>query len=385
MAPLEPWEKVLVDAQAFTATVHGQIACTECHGGTEDAEKETAHTDLIRNPSEPEVGVCSDCHPDVAAAANQSLHATQAGYWTALNARSAPEHKPALEEMFGNHCASCHTTCADCHISQPNSVGGGFIDGHVFQSTPSLTRNCTACHGSRVGSEYLGQHEGLKPDVHFREGRMACVDCHTGQEMHGQEATCDKCHPSPEDDRLPPPQHRYAGLQNPRCETCHPSTTTGTDGIEMHAVHGGDLSCSVCHSVSYASCDGCHVAISEQTGKPFFATDDHYLSFIIGRNPIPSYDRPYRYVTLRHIPISPQSYAYYGQDLLPNYDALPTWMYATPHNTQRETPQTESCNACHGNPALFLTLDKVAPEERAANQSVIMDSIPGPVEEPTEP
>ncbi len=28
-------------------------------------------------------------------------------------------------EMFGNHCDSCHATCGECHVSQPNLVGGG--------------------------------------------------------------------------------------------------------------------------------------------------------------------------------------------------------------------------------------------------------------------
>ncbi|MFO7679356.1 MAG: hypothetical protein R6X34_04845 [Chloroflexota bacterium] len=55
---------------------------------------------------------------------------------------------------------------------------------------------------------------------------------------------------------------------------------------------------------------------------------------------------------------------------------LPTWTYTTPHNIQRETPQTESCDACHGNADLFLTADQVKPEELEANLSVIMESVP---------
>lgn len=210
---------------------------------------------------------------------------------------------------------------------------------------------------------------------------MSCVDCHDSHQLHGQPSNCDACHESPEDVQIPPPEHRYDGLQSPRCETCHTASTTGDDGIEMHTVHGGDLACSVCHSISYTNCYGCHVAISETTEKPFFETDDTYLSFIIGRNPLKSYDRPYEFVTLRHVPISKDSYSFYGEDLLPNYDALPTWTYATPHNTQLETPQTASCNACHGNPDLFLTIDKVLPEERSANWAVIVDSIPKAVEQ----
>jgi thiosulfate/3-mercaptopyruvate sulfurtransferase len=149
----------------------------------------------------------------------------------------------------------------------------------------------------------------------------------------------------------------------------------------MHKEHGGDLSCQVCHSISYKSCDGCHVAISETTGNPFFATDGDYLSFKIGRNPLQSYDRPYEFVTLRHVPVAADSFAFYGDNLLPNISALPTWTYTTPHNIQRETPQTESCDACHGNADLFLMIDDVYPEELEANLSVIIDTIPAPISE----
>jgi thiosulfate/3-mercaptopyruvate sulfurtransferase len=133
--------------------------------------------------------------------------------------------------------------------------------------------------------------------------------------------------------------------------------------------------------VTYTSCDGCHVAVSEKSGKPFFETEKTYFTFLIGLNPQRSYTRPYKYVPLRHVPISPNSFSFYGDNLLPNFNALSNWVYATPHNIQLNTPQTESCNACHGNESLFLTIDKVNPEEVDANQNVIVDEVPAPVEE----
>ncbi|MCA9970271.1 MAG: hypothetical protein KC425_08650 [Anaerolineales bacterium] len=376
---MEPWEKVIVDAETYPDSVHGKIPCVDCHGGVQSADKATAHTDLIANPSNDPDAACGECHTDVVPMNATNLHTNLAGYWTVLDQRTAPEDHEVISEMFGNHCSSCHASCGECHVSQPNLVGGGLIDGHNFNATPSMTRNCTACHGSRVGNEYLGKHEDLRADVHFRQGRMTCIGCHTGNEMHGQADNCQLCHTAPESTMPVPPNHRYDGVQNPRCETCHVSAALGTDEIEMHQQHGGDLSCQVCHSIAYTSCDGCHVAISETTGNPFFATDGSYLGFYIGKNPRKSYDRPYDYVTLRHVPVASDSFAFYGEDLLPNYHALPTWVYTTPHNIQRETPQTASCNACHGNAELFLTADKVYPEELEANLSVIVESIPAPI------
>ena len=383
MAPLEPWEKVLVDAEKYPATVHGHIACTDCHNGVQSSDKETAHTDLVARPSEGSANACSNCHPDVTEAYKDSLHANLTGYWTVLETRSLPENHLQLEEMFGNHCSNCHASCGDCHIAQPASVGGGLFDGHVFVRTPPMTRSCTACHGSRVGNEYLGKNEGYPGDVHFREGRMNCVDCHDNHELHGQPADCQQCHTSPTEMDLTPADHRYAGLQSPTCESCHQSAVLAQDNIKMHTIHGADLSCQVCHSITYSSCDGCHVAISEKTGAAYFETDGTYATFLIGLNTQRSYTRPYQYVPVRHVPSAADSFTFYGENLLPNFNALPTWAYTTPHNIQLKTPQAESCNACHGNPELFLTLDKVRPEELEANLSVIVPTVPEAIPDET--
>ncbi len=373
MAPLEPWEKVLVD-EGFMDDLHGEVLCTVCHEGNQTAEdKDEAHEDMVSDPSASPNQGCQMCHSSHAETVETSLHTTLDGYWTAIDARSAPENHPQLEEMFGNHCESCHTTCGDCHISQPNSVGGGFIDGHIVKKTPSMTRNCTACHGSRVGNEYLGKHEGINGDVHFRQGRMNCVDCHTGDDLHDSTGACTECHDLTEDADLIKPTNRYAGAQVPACESCHEDIATSNP---QHTLHQEKLSCQVCHSVSYTSCDGCHVATSEESGKPFFSTQGDYLTFFIGKNPIQTYHRPYEYVPVRHIPVDTESYAFYGDSLLPNFDTRPTWAYATPHNIQRITPQNESCESCHGNAEIFLTADKVAPAELEANQSVIVDEVP---------
>ncbi len=379
MAPLEPWEKVLVNAEAFRQTTHGLMACEECHGGVQSDNKETAHQGLVADPSEGEHNVCEQCHPGITSDYETSLHATQNGYWTQLDERSLAAAHAALGVMFDNHCASCHTTCGDCHVSQPNAVGGGFINGHVFNATPSMTRNCTACHGSRVGKEYLGQNEGVRGDVHFRQGRMTCVDCHSEAQMHGQSDDCLSCHDGAEIGHTRTSPHRYHGEQLPACEDCHAEALNGQDGIAMHHQHSADLSCQVCHAVAYTSCNGCHVAVSESSGNPYFETEASYLTFFIGRNPLQNSARPYEYVVLRHVPVARDSFAYYGEDLLATFDALPTWEYATPHNIQRMTPQTESCNACHGHPELFLTIDKVSADELDANAPVIVDTVPSTI------
>lgn len=376
---LESWEKVFVDAENFIPTVHGKFPCTSCHGGSQSSDKEVAHTGLNPNPSQgPEV-VCGECHPDIAHVFENSLHATVQGFSTIINQRSMPSKHVGIEEMLDTNCVSCHNTCGDCHVSQPRSVGGGLYDGHLFQRTPPMDRSCNACHGTRIGNEFLGYNNGLPADIHYLEGGMECTNCHMSNELHGDPAGCNTCHPGPESVSLPLPDHRYDGIQAPSCESCHTPVTTGEDGVIMHQMHGADLSCQVCHSIAYTNCEGCHVGVDKGTGNAIHELDASYNTFLIGRNPIQTYERPYRFVPVRHVPVSPDSFDYIGSNLLPNFSNVETWKYTTPHNIQLDTPQNRTCNACHGNPELFLTADKVAAEELDANQNVILETIPPPI------
>ena len=69
MVPLEPFEKVLV-SKAFLDTEHGEIACTDCHGGNAGVnDKKSAHAGLDPYPAanNPEVA-CGECHDEEAEA-----------------------------------------------------------------------------------------------------------------------------------------------------------------------------------------------------------------------------------------------------------------------------------------------------------------------------
>jgi thiosulfate/3-mercaptopyruvate sulfurtransferase len=243
----------------------------------------------------------------------------------------------------------------------PTNLGGGLTAGHEFKKIPPMNLTCTGCHGSRIENEYKGKNRPVPADTHWIKGGMPCFDCHSADEMHGA---------------LGEAIHRYDGAPVPGCQDpdCHPGVAPG-DGIANHTdFHFEAVSCQVCHSTTYKNCYSCHVA--QEEGVPFFKIEPSVMGFKIGYNPLQSEDRPWKYVPVRHVPIDPESFAYYGDDLLPNFDALPTWKYATPHTIQRNTPQTETCDACHGNAELFLTADDVLPEELEANQDVIIEEIP---------
>jgi len=366
LPPVEAWAKVAVSNE-FTETLHGSIGCTDCHGGVStEYEMESAHEGVVRDPDP--ITACGSCHAEMAEDHYSSLHGSLDGYFTVLAERSTEEKWPQLIDMFGNHCASCHASCGQCHVSRPTSAGGGLLSGHEFRETPPMNLTCTGCHGSRINDEYKGKNEisegvAYPADVHFNPGGMACFDCHTGDEMHmpqeGEE-----------------PVHRYGGERDPKCEDCHPGVGAEADTNAQHSDnHLADLSCQVCHSVSYKNCYSCHVQKNDE-GAAYFTTAPSEMAFAIGLNVERTEERPWEYVVVRHVPIDPQSFEYYGEDLLPNFDARPTWVYATPHNIQRNTPQNASCASCHGNAELFLTEDRVAPEELEANRPVIVIEIP---------
>jgi thiosulfate/3-mercaptopyruvate sulfurtransferase len=356
---LEAWQKVLLNEESFFETVHGRYGCIACHGGVSGAGGMEAHEGVVREPETAEA--CGDCHADQVATDQDSLHTNLAGYVTALTARSAPDKMAQLEVMMGNHCTTCHTTCGQCHVSRPTNLGGGLVAAHEFKEIPPMNLTCTGCHGSRIENEYKGKNEGVRADVHWMKGGMPCFSCHSADEMHGALGEFD---------------HRYDGPPTPSCqaEDCHPSVAPD-DGIQQHTeFHFEAMSCQTCHSTAYKNCYSCHVAMDD--GTAYFKTEPSELLFKIGLNPLQSEDRPWKYVPLRHVPIDRDSFSYYGENLLPNFDALPTWKYATPHNIQRITPQNQECNACHGNAEFFLTADDVAPDELEANEDVIVEELP---------
>jgi len=377
---LEPYEKVYIDTDFLDEDedVHGQISCVTCHGGDPEAdEREKAHIGLINTPTDPDPGkACGECHADIVAKNGTNLHFSLSPFKTKIYKRASadPAVRDKIDTAMDNHCMTCHSSCGQCHVSRPKSVEGGLIEGHLFQKTPPVDTNCTSCHGSRIGKEFHGENKGVKPDIHHFKKRMACKACHTGDEMHGTGK-----------------EHfdRYEVTNRADCEECHALGTLGKKPEEKksgkyrehpsHFIHKDKVSCQVCHSGSYKNCYNCHVG-KDKAGLTYFKTDPAKMAFKIGLNTNPTPDRPEKYVTVRHIPVSPKLFDYYVKDALTGVDQAPTWKLATPHNIQPKTPQNEECLACHGNNDLFLSANDVDSWEIEANQEVFVTP-PPPLEE----
>lgn len=363
---MELHEKVLVGREFLNAD-HGEIGCTECHGGDRDASSmESAHKGMQADPTFPDAAdTCGECHEEEAKLARTSLHYTLSTYKTMVHKRADndPDKLSVLDKGMGNHCYNCHASCGECHVSRPNSARGGFVDGHVFHKEPDQTNQCIACHGSRVGNEFTG--ETGQGDVHYTSHDMDCMECHSDADLHG--------------DGKSGHRDRYEVEGLAQCRDCHEAD----DDVEQHEIHGDNVSCYVCHSQPYANCFGCHVGLDAK-GLAYYKNPDEEELLHIGLNPDPNPDRPEKWILVRRVPVVPSSFDYYGKHLLTRFDQANNWKYASPHNIQRRTFQNRECNNCHGNEDLFLTEEKVKPDMRKANAGVIVprDQIPSKQDTP---
>ena len=336
----------------FADSVHGQMGCTSCHNGDPTADDlETAHADMT-----PGGGQCANCHGEIAELHETSLHATLAGQdrWLRMRA-GTDENWHDLETMRRNDCNTCHGGCSDCHITIPSAVGGGLLSGHEFQGTPPMEDTCGVCHASRAGNEFMGKiNDSIPADVHFQAG-ITCLDCHN-EPMHGDGTAYES-------------RWKVDGL--PQCTDCHDALPN--DGAMAHNGNHADVSCQSCHGNDYNNCFSCHSSIDDE-GEYHRMPDRKEAMFKIGLNTVPDY--PYDYVPVRHNPVARDSFNFFGENLLPNFDEYPTWKTAAPHNITTVTPRNESCGNCHNNPDVFLMDDDLDPDDSEANTEVTVDETP---------
>lgn len=391
MAPLEPWQKVFINVpqgmNIGDLDYHlDEISCTDCHGGNSDYPNnmEEAHAGYIPDPSEINrdgSNACIDCHENTVTNYSNSLHQQLWGEKRMVAIRtgnsSFDQCPQVMKDGYNGECAACHATCGDCHVSIPNSAGQGFINSHKFNGTPNDVNNCMACHGSRIAHDFLGDYDIYPPrlrDIHKEKG-FTCLSCHDKQEMHSAVTDVNNT-------------HRYNYEYAPSCEDCHSNISSSNI---YHSQHFDEISCYVCHSQNYNNCTACHTAGEWQT-DPYYQNNNPVEDFRIGINPLPN--KRFKYVTVRHIPIAPETYDNWGAaGLMTNYNDAPTWKYTSPHSIRKFTARTDtsgglSCfQRCHipSNPArnnkFFLKRHYIEtnwPNEVEANRNVVVDDeLPG--------
>jgi hypothetical protein len=368
---IDPQDRVFLGGpgyEAFKQSEHGQLACTDCHGGVDGtADKQQAHSgDFIKHPSLQAQATCGDCHYDIVSNAAGSLHEQGWGQKNSVAVRmgvaSFDALPGALQAAYGQNCATCHGTCGDCHVNRPKASGGGLYKGHQFSRTPDMRDNCVACHSSRGGHAYFGLGIGAQPDLHLTQAGFTCLDCHTQQQIHGDGNIY---------------AHRYEAAVSPQCQDCHAGIK---DANDYHEAHIEDFACHLCHSQDYNNCGSCHVGGAG-------ARIASHLTYKIGLNPIPD-DKPYKFALLRRTLAAPDSWEKFGIAQMPAFDAKTTFNYTTPHNLLRWTTRTKvaqgrSCfDSCHvvaeddsmRNRELYLFASDLKESwEKSANRDIVVD------------
>ena len=334
----EPFDRVYIGGEGYKEyrnSGHYEVGCAGCHNGVDNtADKEEAHSgDFITHPSMYYKEICGNCHNTITENFTTSLHhgTGQKRKVTIRSGLNGPEDFDKLPEShkegYSDNCAICHGTCGNCHVVRPKTGGGGLSNGHMFNKTPDMNNICITCHISRGGHAYLGVASGTVPDVHLSKLGYTCLDCHNGDELHGDGKEVNQ---------------RYAYDKLPKCENCH---TKLSGSNQYHAMHLGDFNCQMCHSQDYNSCGSCHVH-GEGTRIP------SYQDFKIAVNPLPEI-KDFNFVTVRKTPSAPDTWERYGVESYAMHDALPTYNYTSPHNIIKWTNRTKveegkSCSAnCH--------------------------------------
>ena len=360
--PLEGVDKYLVTA-SFLDSTHGQLGCIVCHGGENTADREVAHAGMVARPSSDMDGVCSDCHGDITETYRVSIHYTVQGMANFFDNFVYPgvldEEDSGFKVAFDNNCYKCHATCGSCHVSRPVPYGGGLHSQHQFTTTPPMGNTCYGCHGARNAGEYMGVI-GYSRDVHFEQG-MHCKDCHPVSNFHGTGEV----------------EQYMWDVDLPSCTDCHGQVMTASSPIEAHSVHDADLmNCQVCHASANNNCFDCHATL-QPDGSVSGVAEAMRLLFKIGLNPERTEERPYKYMTLRHIPTAIDTFASLDNaGELPNFHEIPNWKYSPTHNVQRLTMQNESCNSCHGNQFIFLREQDLRETGSDANRDLVVRIIP---------
>ncbi len=183
---------VFVDPGAFSASVHGEFGCIDCHMDLDGVE--LPHDEAL------EAVDCGMCHDDVAEEQASGPH----GKWAA---------DPLSPSAACMRCHGTHDILSPSAAAAPTSSAG----------SKAL---CGKCHGTQVKEIDRGVHGG-------RHG-AGCVDCHSGHTVSvpvtdpEQIATCGVCHARQADDHAESLHGRAAAAGDelsPTCITCHGTHT----------------------------------------------------------------------------------------------------------------------------------------------------------------
>lgn len=261
-----------------TMILHGKLGCITCHQGTSGTEDvETAHTNLIVDPSVDAKEVCLSCHHTLP---NETIEA----------GLIAPHDQVVDGSAEDLYCSDCHpniahgdnpvtdegiismATCLDCHEKRNLEIQVEDCNAcHTQSRVWSAEMECDVCHNDSYAASM--ENTDLLASAHAEEG-LTCLDCHTEtdlQVVHQEFKSgtfkftndfCLLCHVKDDiitrttgflinEVNINPhdPHADTAEVDEIKCSICHEAHE------ESPLVEG----CNTCHHTgTYESCSTCH-------------------------------------------------------------------------------------------------------------------------------
>jgi cytochrome b subunit of formate dehydrogenase len=271
----------------IAATVHAELACTDCHG-----EVTPAHRREGLEP--PDSAVCSGCHRRPSREVDRSVHGDQAA---CIDCHGAAHEILGVDDLASSvspvnqiqYCGGCHDepaslvdgyltsehgkalllsglidapSCSDCHGSH------GIIATNNDQASTSHLNSpatCGACHALLL--EEWTAHSAHGQAWEANDGGPVCVDCHASHAIAdptmaparlASASVCGECHA----EFLTTFRDSFHGKANDlgyvngaTCSDCHtPHSNLPADDL-LSSVHPDNLgkTCGKCHSGVTAS------------------------------------------------------------------------------------------------------------------------------------
>ncbi len=223
-------KNVGVDATTFHSSIHGSLACSDCHASIHE----------YPHPDHPAAVECATCHADQAKGLKGSVHAKASAHPCASCHGDAHAIFAKDDVRSAVYPLNIPRTCGTCHgdhllakkygLQNVYSAYMDSIHGYAVSKEGLLVAaNCMSCHGSH---HILG-HNDPKSPTYKTNIPNTCGACHGGVEdqylggVHGKAVAsgdlkapvCTDCHTAHA--ILQPTMASFRMQSTPICGSCH--------------------------------------------------------------------------------------------------------------------------------------------------------------------
>lgn len=186
----------LVHLDTFTASDHGQMACSKCHGDGYDKHPHDAK-------AKEGLSECQDCH-----------------------ARKAMRIERQFDKSVHAENLSDSFTCATCHDPHVMTLASKLRDPHKIVAQDN--KICLDCHDSDLAFAKIAPEKKKRPPIDEIHSWLP------NTRMHWQAVRCIECH-TPTDDKLSLSHEiQNKDKAEKKCATCHSANTSLNARLYRH-------------------------------------------------------------------------------------------------------------------------------------------------------